>query len=120
MSVFPKIVKPNFFPDFSVRFEKGGGDYSEKYSIFRGPVLFAWDVSFNPDFSDRNGGTGFTTAERLNELNLPVLRFSDFERAEYRKEEGKIEMILPGGAVLVDFFHAGETGGLYKTWLSVQ
>ena len=116
----PQNCKAEFFPDFSVRFEKGGGDYSEKYSIFRGPVLFAWDVSFNPDFSDLNGGNGFTTAERLNELNLPVLRFSDFERAEYRKEEGKIEMILPGGAVLVDFFHAGETGGLYKTWLSVQ
>ncbi len=107
--------------DFSARFIAGKEAYAGKYSVYQGPILFAYDLSLNRAFSRLNGGTGFTTAERLAEMRVPALRFSDFENAEMiRGEGGRAEMRLPSGVVLCDFYRAGADGGLYKTWLEIE
>ena len=107
--------------DFSARFIAGKEAYAGKYSVYQGPILFAYDLSLNHAFSRLNGGTGFTTAERLAEMRVPALRFSDFENAEMiRGEGGRAELRLPSGVVLCDFYHAGAEGGLYKTWLEIE
>ena len=107
--------------DFSVRMLPGGGAYEGKVSLCKGPLLLAFDLADNPALAEKNGGTGFTAAERLAEMQVPELPLSELAEAEFVvKEGGRGELKLKSGPVLTDFYHAGETGGLYKTWFSVK
>lgn len=106
--------------DFSPRTVKGGDEYAGKFSIYRGPVLLAYDLSDNAARAARNGGTGITVKERLTELCLPVLSEAELSSAEPTVDaDGKLLLRL-SDATLTDFRHAGFDGGLYKTWFEIR
>lgn len=91
--------------DFSARFEPGDMDYKGAVSIFKGPVLFGFDQSDNPFFD-------------LNDR--PELIRAEVEKAKtVLRDDGSI-VLATSNAVLKDFYHLGQTGGQYKTWLTVK
>ena len=106
--------------DFTPRFEKGEGDYKDKYSVYIGSVLLAYDLTDNASFAFKNGGVGFTTEERLAEMTLPKLSFDDFKAFDKETDNDALVLTLKNGVKLVDFCHAGMTGGLYKTWFEIE
>lgn len=92
--------------DFAPRIEKGEQDCAGKSSLFVGPVLYAWDNGLNP---------GFDFAA------LPMLSLEELRAVRPQREpDGSILLVLPSGAVLVDFQHAGVSGSAYKTWLPIE
>lgn len=106
--------------DYSPRFEKGGDDYADRYSVYVGAILLAYDLTENTAFALNNGGVGVTTEERLPEMILPKLTFEDFKEYNVQINNEMLVYTLKNGVRLVDFCHAGMTGGIYKTWLFVE
>lgn len=105
--------------DYTPRFEKGGDLYKDKYSVYIGNILLAYDLTDNASFAENNGGSGFTAEERLSEMKLPELSFDDFKNCNKKADNDTLVITLKNGVKLVDFCHAGMTGGLYKTWLDI-
>jgi uncharacterized protein len=94
--------------DFGFRFWCGEKDFAGKVSVFRGPLLLAYDARYN-DFD----------ADRIPKLDASSLVF------ERQKFDGTIEPWLYGclkdksGAKInvCDFSSAGQTGNAYYSWL---
>lgn len=97
--------------DFTLRLLAGGGEYADKKSLYRGPVLFGFDASLNPeaDIDD-----------------LPPIPHAALDGAVVQKQPengrfpGYLLMRTKHGLVLADFRHLGMTGSRYKTWLAVD
>ena len=86
--------------------QQGEGDCAGKASIYVGPVLYAWDNGLNHAFSWEN---------------LPALSLQEVEKlVPQRDAKRRIALHLHNGAVLTDFYHAGDGGSEYVTWLTVQ
>lgn len=117
----PKESEVEIAFDYTPKFERGGEVYADQYSVYTGPILWAYDLTNNAAFAKDNGCTGGKIEERLADMRLPIIPLSDFKKAEILlKEGGMVEMKLDCGVKLTDFWHAGMTGGVYKTWLKID
>lgn len=92
--------------DFSFYYLEGQLDFEGKKSIYRGPILFGYDLSLNPSFDFEN---------------IPVIAKWELEETlPQRLPDGRILLRLKSGIVLCDFYHLGISGSQYKTWLVVN
>ncbi|MBR2949875.1 MAG: glycoside hydrolase family 127 protein [Lachnospiraceae bacterium] len=91
--------------DFTTRYLKGAEDFDGCTSIFRGPILFGTDVSLA-------GGYDLE--------NLPVLNKEEISAAAAEICGEKICIPLACGVTLCDFYHLGETGSQYVSWLKLN
>ena len=92
--------------DFSLRVEEGRMDCAGKACVHMGPILFGMDASLNRSLN-LDSLPGWTKEEFL----AASLSFAD---------KGRVNLTLPCGAVLSDFYHLGQTGCLYRTWLPLK
>jgi DUF1680 family protein len=91
--------------DFSARYLDGDFDYEGQKSIYKGPVLYGYDLSLNPD---------------IDFEDIPALLSQDLEEAKpLRMKDGRILLKL-NSVILSDFYHLGESGSKYRTWLKVK
>ena len=88
--------------DFSLRAVIGSDDFAGKLSVYRGPLLLAFDAEMNPSV-------------RITDLH--VSDPAKLEGASAEASEGSVSVVLKDGTVLCDFAAAGRTGALYKSWL---
>lgn len=96
------IVKIDF--DFTARFLDGELDYKGMQSLYIGPVLYGYDVSENPR-------TDFTS--------IPCIPLNDLVNIlPQEKPDGSALLKLKCGITLKDFYHLGQSGCQYKTWLN--
>ncbi|MBO5273218.1 MAG: glycoside hydrolase family 127 protein [Clostridia bacterium] len=95
------ILNLHFVP----RFEEGGEDLTGKFSLFIGPVLYGMDNADNPTVDFESAVIG-----KDDVLSCKPQRMKD----------GSIRLILADGVVLKNFFHLGDEGSFYKTWLNIQ
>jgi len=91
--------------DFTTRYLEGAEDFDGCTSIFRGPILFGTDVSLA-------GGYDLE--------NLPVLNKEEISAAAAEICGEKICIPLACGVTLCDFYHLGETGSQYVSWLKLN
>ena len=91
--------------DFSTRYLDGQEEFEGLVSIYRGPILFGTDVSLA-------GGHSL--------LALPSINRAELEEAPAVSLEGRIQIPLPCGITLGDFYHLGYTGSQYTTWLRAE
>lgn len=97
--------------DFKFRLWKGEQDFAGKVSVFRGPILYAYDARFN----------------NFDPVQIPQLDATSliFERQKF---DGAIEPWIFGilkdknGASIkvCDFSSAGQTGNQYCSWLPLK
>ncbi|MBI3119129.1 MAG: glycoside hydrolase family 127 protein, partial [Candidatus Hydrogenedentes bacterium] len=99
--------------DFTPRFWQGQENFAGKASVYRGPLLFAFDARYSD----------------LNPDQLPVLDPAalSFQEAIPNSEEAitpwlRGTLIDASGAAIpvVDFSSAGQTGNHYRSWLPVK
>lgn len=96
--------------DMSVRFEPGDGSVGHRCSVYRGPLLLAYDQKHNAIDPDR-----IPTLDALVADAAPVdarARFSPMVAVSMRGVDGR-EMVL------CDFASAGAHGTHYVSWLPV-
>lgn len=80
-------------------------DYSNKKSIYVGPVLYGFDNGDNPT---------------VDFYSIPVIRRQELLSAKPALQpDGSIHLTV-GDMVLTDFYHLGVSGSNYKTWLAVE
>ena len=93
--------------DFTTRYLEGKEAYEGYVSIYRGPILFGTDISLA-------GGHDLT--------KLPVLSRKELKNAPSLSEqnEGRIRIPLSCGITLGDFYHLGQSGCRYTTWLQAE
>ena len=97
--------------DFSLRFWVGEREYAGKTSIYRGPLLLAYDRRFNqmdPDKIPMLNASGLIPEEVTSREWLPPLFLLQF------KASAGLSLHL------CDFASAGAGGGPYRSWLEVQ
>lgn len=105
----------------TAHFFKGDKNYAGKYSLYRGPVLFACEVDENPALGTLTQAHAFTLQERLNAFTVPAVDYSDFADAPIRrKKDGTLFVSLKNGVVLTEFSRCGFSGSLYKTWFELN
>jgi len=97
--------------DMSLYFWPGQGEYEDLTSIFRGPILLAYDQRFNS----------------MDAMDVPILEASSLagQPAQWRwAPKPWLVLRCPGKdgreVLLCDFATAGATGGQYRTWLAVD
>ena len=97
--------------DMSTHFWVGERECAEKVSIYRGPILLAWDQRFN------EGRTDEIPELVAGSLELELINVTDFPRpiGVYRVEAKDGSEIF-----LCDFATAGMTGTFYRSWLPVK
>jgi len=89
--------------DFAARFLDGDFAYRGMQSLYIGPVLYGYDVSENPAFE--------LTA-------IPAIPYADIAAASPQAmQDGRLLLKLNCGITLKDFYHLGQSGCQYKTWL---
>jgi len=95
----------------SPHFWVGERECAEKVSIYRGPILLAWDQRFN------EGRTDEMPELVAGNLELELINVTDSPRpiGVYRLEAKDGSEIF-----LCDFATAGMTGTLYRSWLPVK
>jgi DUF1680 family protein len=92
--------------DFSARFEEGDLDYFGMKSLYKGPILFGYDLSDNPS---------------ANFGMLPPIPFAEVACTRLEKtDDGRMILRLNCGITLKDFYHLGQSGCQYKTWLKFK
>lgn len=91
--------------DFSPYYAAGGLGYAGKTSVYSGPVLYGADASRNPSLDVR--ALPDLAKEALDAF-LPAL-----------DKSGAILWHI-GEITLCDFYHLGQSGSSYRTWLSVR
>ncbi len=91
--------------DFSTRFEQGGGEYADKVSVLRGPLLFGCDTSL---------------CRGHDITKLPPLSCAEIVKTPSLTDGDRTYIRLSDGITLCDFCHLGGTGSRYVTWLSCQ
>jgi DUF1680 family protein len=93
--------------DLSLAVEPGDREQLGKVSIFRGPLLLAWDQKQNA----------------FDEAEIPPIDFAELANAKVVKPENPgvlapwLLVELPGGLRLSDFASAGAAGTHYRSWL---
>jgi len=92
--------------DFTPRTEAGECDLEGKVSVFAGPVLYGIDLHDEP------------TADFENTPEISAAALSSSRPT--RKADGSIRLELAGGPSLKDFYHLGESGSTYRTWLVLK
>jgi len=97
--------------DFRLRYWVGEREYAGKTSIYRGPLLLAYDRRFNemdPDKIPALTATGFEAEEVSSSPWIPPMLLLSFRAA--------------GGQSLrlCDFASAGVGGSPYRSWLEVE
>lgn len=98
------LIKIEF--DFSTHYIDGDLDYKGMKSIFKGPILYGYDLYFNHAF-DFN--------------NIPAIPSADLDKAiPHKMSDGRILLKLDCGITLCDFYHMGLSGSQYKTWIKVK
>lgn len=101
--------------DFALRAVPGANEAAGKISLYRGPILLAWDQALNPFDADNIPAL---TQDHLNEAKL-LPSASPLSAVEWRPW---IQVEIPTAQAqalrLVDFASAGSAGTQYKTWLS--
>jgi len=111
------IVEIGF--DMSLRFVTGDREAAGKVSLYRGPLLLAYDQRFN-DFDE--AGIPTLDLKRLAEakVNLPRAKRSSASQLL----EPWLTVDLPGKDVqavrLCDFASAGSLGTRYRSWLAAE
>ena len=90
--------------DFSIRLTPGGGDYADKHSIYRGPLLFGFDNTENPSI-------------RFDAI--PPIPLDALKNGNVRIDGDKLTLDT-GEIILNDFYSLGQGGGYYKTWLEIK
>jgi DUF1680 family protein len=96
--------------DFSYHFWKGEKECADKTSIYRGPLLLAYDRRFNdmdPDLVPELKAGGLKGTVTKSTHWLPPILLMEFATADDRKLR------------LCDFASAGVTGSPYRSWLPV-
>ena len=115
--------------DMSLHFWRGERECRGMTSVYRGPVLLAYDLRHNRDLPARMAGPyGADPREPRVGLSTPVPRF-DARTLRLRRSRRKgwlaplllFETVDARGrrARLCDFASAGETGTPYRSWLPV-
>ncbi len=92
--------------DFTSYTQAGDLDYAGKSSIFVGPVLYGLELHDNPNISFDS--PPIISKKELDKI-IPTLQAN-----------GSIELRFSNGIKLKDFYHLGEGGSLYKTWIKVE
>ena len=102
--------------DMDLRFVPGAHEAEGKVSVYRGPLLLAWDQAWNA----------------FDEMAIPALNLADLPRATatlHPPSSGAVpspwllvEVPGPGGQALrlVDFASAGAAGTRYRSWLTAS
>ncbi len=90
--------------DFSLRYEAGHGAYEGKTSVYAGPLLFGFDGAYNLQLD----------AEAIPPISRGALAAATIQR----EPNGAITLRTPE-VTLVDFYHLGVSGSVYKTWLPI-
>lgn len=93
-------------PDFSVWTAVGSGACAGKYCVYAGPVLFGLENTDNP--------------HRRFDDPLPPAAVEEADIRPARCPDGSICLRLRDGTVLKDFYHLGQEGGRYRTWLPTE
>ena len=91
--------------DFTPRVFTGDGEKTGKKSVAIGPLLFGCDIFSNPKIA----------LDRLPPVSLRSLADTDPVIGPGRR----VEYHLENGLILKDFYHLGESGCPYRTWLNV-
>ena len=91
--------------DFSVRYLTGHGEQEGLFSIYRGPVLYGVDV------------TGIEN-QNINELS-PVSK-KRISETPVKKSGDMLTVPIDENLTLRDFYHLGQTGCIYRTWLPLS
>lgn len=76
--------------------------HENKASIYIGPVLYGFDACDNPNI-------------RIDAI--PELSFSELKNSIPVSSEKGIMLVTASGIVLKDFYHLGQDGSSYKSWL---
>ena len=92
--------------DFTPYIEIGDGDCAGKSSIFVGPVLYGLDLHDNPNVD-------FEQPSVLSKKELTGM-------TPMCNPDGSIRLEFSNGIKLKDFYHLGESGSVYKTWLKIE
>jgi DUF1680 family protein len=100
--------------DFGLRAVPGDKEARGKVSVYRGPILLAWDQRFGPDHEEKT----------LPILNLDKLKTAALPRDQKQSTRTSIAPLLlisvqdgNTNLFLCDFASAGATGTRYKSWL---
>lgn len=88
--------------DFTPRYLTGEEKLRGKTSVYRGPVLFGAECT------------------ALAALKHPIPAREIAAAAAFRSAAGAICLTLPCGVTLTDFYHLGQDGREYATWLDVS
>lgn len=91
------VVKIKF--DFTPRYLEGQGQYAGKFSVYRGPLLF---------------GLRMPADHILTKIPAPHI-----SQAKAIRQSSGFSLLLPSGIRLRDFYHLGQDGRAYKTWLDI-
>lgn len=92
--------------DFGLRLLYGEADRSGSCSVYRGPLLLGYDSAMNPGFD-------FDA--------IPPVDASALETYGAEADDGdRLTVTLSSGILLNDFYHLGQSGSAYRTWLPVK
>ncbi len=101
--------------EMPVRFVAGANEAAGKVSLYRGPLLLAWDQAVNAFDADQIPAVDLS---RLGEARavVPAQNRSALESPAWLQVEMPAER--GGGLRLVDFASAGNAGTQYRSWLA--
>ena len=91
--------------DFSPYYAEGGLGYAGRTSVYSGPVLYGAEACRNP---------------ALDVRALPDLAKEALDASLPAPEEDGSILWRVGGITLCDFYHLGQSGTSYRTWLTVN
>jgi DUF1680 family protein len=94
--------------DFKPRIWEGEKECAGKFSVYRGPILYAYDARFND-----------VNPEQLPPLDSATLRFEKIEANQSLPPWilMRISDSTGAGYAVCDFSSAGQTGNHYRSWL---
>ena len=115
--------------DFHLRTVAGANEAAGKVSLYRGPLLLAYDQAYNTFDEDKIPALNL---RRLSEVRTIVPSSPEVIRLQTREKSYlstlqppvfvQIDLPTPGASVLrlVDFASAGAQGSRYRSWLPVS
>lgn len=88
--------------DFTPRYLEGAAEFRDKRSVYCGPILYGYDLHLGKQPYNR----------------LPLLTEDLISRAISKKSnDGRLLLQINDELNLCDFFHLGQSGAEYHTWL---
>lgn len=104
--------------DMSLRAVKGEHEQTGRVSLYRGPLLLAFDPHYNP------AGESALHPIRLEAIEQSTVRIPERRPGADPDQEPWVLVSVPateGGTVtLCDYASAGATGSAYRSWLPVE